>query len=133
MVLAAAGLWAWTQKNVVPAEEAPTDLTLSEELTVSGLNFQPRSDSCVGYRFTPSISGNGFTYRITFTDTDGQSFPFDAAYSGGVCAGEAAFDHGYDSYDVTVSVSSDDAARNLAVASGLRFSENECRWTPLTE
>ena len=134
-ILAAAGLWACLQQNIASAEESPAHsplAQLSEEFTVTGLGFSPRSDNRLNYRFTPSFASENFTYQITFAGYDGTSYTFDAAYSGGVCSGEAAFDNP-DSYTVTVSVTDGSSSHNLAVAMNLSFGTSQASWTPLVD
>lgn len=99
--------------------------------TVSGLNFSGRSGIAVVYRFTPSISGEGLTYQIIFTDSDGKIFPIDAPCDRGVCAGEATLPNGYGSYGVTISVTNGSVKRNVAVAQNLTFSHTGASWTPI--
>lgn len=128
------GLWAWTQRNVVPAEEAVAESTLPDIFSVSGVGFSGVSDDTVAYQFTPSASGEAYTYQITFTDTEGKSSTFDAPYSGGACAGTATpGGGGWSSYTVTVSVSDGTGSRNAAVARDLNFSQGSASWVPLTE
>lgn len=130
------GLWVWSQSNIVPAAEAPAASALSalpDAFTVSGVSFHGQSKYRVAYQFTPSISGEGYTYQITFTDSAGTSSTFDAPYSGGVCAGTATLSGGWFGFTVTVSVSDGINSRNLAVANGLGFSEGSASWTPLVD
>ncbi len=132
--LLAGGLWAWTQRNVVPAEEAPAASTLPDSFSVSGLGFSGVSDYTVAYQFTPSTAGADYSYQITFTDPEGKTFTFDAPYSGGACAGTATpGSSGWSSYTVTVSVSDGAGSRNAAVARDLNFSAGSAGWIPLTE
>lgn len=135
-ILAVTGIWMWQQKNIDPAEEAPVVSPLSMlpgEFTASGVGFRGQSEYVVAYQFTPSISGESYTYQITFTDFDGNASTFDAPHSGGVCAGTAALSGGWIGYSVTVSVSDGVNSRNLAVANGLGFSEGSAHWTPLVD
>ena len=145
-IFSGALLWGWEQRSTVPAEEAAQSLrVMTRELTVSGLGFVPQSDSRLGFHFTPSICGEGLTYEITFTGSDGQSFSFDAPCGGGVCTGEAVFPDSATNaaaaysaaaanlYTVTVSVTDGAVLRALAVAADLCFTETDCTWTPLTE
>ena len=127
------GLWAWTWRNVVPAEEAATASTLPDTFVVSGAGFSGVSDGTVAYQFTPSAAGAGYTYQITFTDPEGKSAVFEAPYSGGVCAGTAALESGWLGYTVTVSVSDGAGSRSAAVAKNLNFSAGSASWLPLTE
>ena len=66
--LLAGGLWVWSQRNVVPAETAQAASTLPDTFTVSGVGFSGNSDYEVAYQFTPSVSGEGYAYQITFAD-----------------------------------------------------------------
>ena len=127
------GLWAWTWRDVVPAEEAAAESTLPDTFVVSGVGFSGVSDDTVAYQFTPSAAGAGYTYQITFTDPEGKSAVFEAPCSGGVCAGTAALEGGWLGYTVTVSVSDGTGSRNVAVAKNLNFSAGSASWLPLTE
>lgn len=125
------GVWMWSRRNVVPAETAQAANALPDAFTVSGVEFYGNSDYEVAYHFTPSISGEDYTYQITFADAGGQSSIFDVPYSGGVCAGTAKLTGGWIGYTVTVSVSNDVSSRSLAVACDLRFSKGDASWLPL--
>ena len=125
------GLWIWSQRNVVPAKEAQAASTLPDTFTVSGVGFSGNSDYEVAYQFTPSVSGEGCAYQITFADADGQSFTFEAPCSGGVCVGTAKLAGGWIGYTVTVSVSDGAGSRSLAVACDLHFSKGDASWLPL--
>lgn len=115
-----------------PSAPAPSALSvLEQEFTVSGLTFTGKSGIAVVYQFTPSISGEGLTYQIIFTDSDGKTFPIDAPCIGGVCAGEATLPSGFGSYGVTVSVTNGSVSRNVAVARNLSFHHNGASWNPI--
>ncbi|MCF2664460.1 helix-turn-helix transcriptional regulator [Oscillibacter valericigenes] len=131
--LLAGGLWAWTWRNVVPAETAQAVSTLPDTFTVSGVRFSSVSDDTVAYQFTPSVSGDAYIYQITFTDPEGKSAVFDVPCSGGVCTGTAALESGWLGYAVTVSVSDGTGSRSAAVAKNLNFSAGSASWFPLTE
>lgn len=131
--LLAGGAWAWSRRNVVPAETAQAVSTLPDSFSVSGVGFSGVSDYTVAYQFTPSVSGDAYIYQITFTDPEGKTSTFDAPYSGGACAGTAALSGGWSSYTVTVSVSDGAGSRNVAVARDLNFSAGSAGWVPLTE
>ena len=126
------GLWAWTQRNVVPAEKARADSSLPDSFTVSGVGFSGVSDYTVAYQFTPSAAGADYTYQITFTDPEGNAATFDAPCSGGVCAGTAALESGWLGYTVTVSVSGGTGSRSTAAAKDLDFSAGSAGRTPQT-
>lgn len=114
-----------------PTTPGVSPLSLTEEFTVSGLNFSGKSEVAVAYQFTPSISGEGLSYQIIFTDFDGNSYPVDAPCSGGVCSGKAALPGGYLSYGVTVRVTDGTISRNVAVAHSLDFSQGHASWKPI--
>ena len=109
----------------------PPSVDLTQDFTVSGLTFTGKSGVAVAYRFTPGISGEGLTYQIIFTDSDGKTFPVDAPCTGGVCAGEAVLPSGYAGYGVTVSVTSGSVTRSVAVAQSLTFSHTSASWIPI--
>ena len=117
--------------NTVPAEEASL-ASIPEEFIVTGLSFGPAGSDDLEYEFTPSISGEGLTYSVTFNGSFG-SYTFDAPCIGGVCTGIADFSDYNDSMTVTVSVTDGISSRNLAVAMNLTYSNTSCSWTPLTE
>ena len=120
-----------TPRSSLSDHSSLSAVDFSKEFTVSGLNFSGKSGIAVAYRFTPSISGEGLSYQIIFTDYDGKTFPIDAPCTGGVCAGEATLPSGYGSYGVTVSVTNGLVSRNVAVAQNLSFHHNGASWTPL--
>lgn len=62
--LLSGGLWVWTQRNMVPAEEAAAMSTLPDTFTVSGVRFSSVSDYTVAYQFTPSVSGDAISIRL---------------------------------------------------------------------
>ena len=103
-------------------------LSTMEEFSVSGLNFHGNSSAQVAYQFTPSITGEGLTYQITFTNSEGKSTTIDAPCSGGLCAGLADL-YGWQGYTVTISVTDGVLRRNLAVARNLTFSQGSASWT----
>ena len=133
LCLLVTGLWAWSRRDYVPAEEAPAQTILPDTFTVTGVGFVGESDYRVKYQFTPGITGEGLTYQITFTDLDGKATTIDAPCVGGVCTDTAILDGGFLGYTVTVSVTDGTNARHLAVAKNLTFDENSASWTPLDE
>lgn len=129
-LLTAGGLWAWSQRNVVPSEAASAASTLPDTFTVSGESFSYRN-GYLNYTFTPSVTGEQYAYQITFTGTDNhppQTFDVDCV--GGVCSGTAYLSE-YDVYSVTVSISSENDSRAKAIAINLSFAEGRSSWTPL--
>lgn len=133
LCLLVTGLWAWSRRNWVPAEEAPAQTILPDTFTVTGVGFVGESDYRVKYQFTPGITGEGLTYQITFTDLDGKATTMDAPCVGGVCTDTAILDGGFLGYTVTVSVTDGTNSRNVAIAKGLTFNEYSASWTPLDE
>ncbi len=130
--LLAGGLWAWSRRDVVPAASASAgESTLPEVLTVSGVGFYGHG-SYVTYRFVPSAAGEGITYQIVFTGTDGSSAAFDAENIGGVCVGSAVVDP-YDDLLVTVTASDGVSSRSVPVARSLSFGDGSASWTHLDE
>lgn len=124
------GLWAWSRRDVAPAETAVAS-ALPDAFTVSGVGFYGH-DGYVNYRFVPSAAGEGITYQIVFTGSDGSSAVFDAENVGGVCAGSAAADP-YDDLLVTVTATDGISSRSVPVARGLSFSDGSASWTSLEE
>ncbi len=121
----------YLNKDTAPSENAIL-ASLSEEFTVTGLSFRAKSTDSLEYSFTPSISGEGLTYEITFDGSFG-TFTFDAPCEGGVCSGIAYFG-GYNSaMTVTVSVTDGISSRNLAVATNLAYHDAGSSWTSLIE
>lgn len=108
-------------------------MMLTEPFTVTGVEFSGITDRDVEFRFTPSISGENFTYTISFAGTNGEVKTFDAACSGGVCSGIAGFGEKYGGYTVSVSVSDGITSRNLAVANNLNWSKSGSSWSPLVD
>lgn len=87
---------------------------LPDIVSVSGEAFSIVNGR-LSYRFVPSVSDEGLTYQITFTDTDGAPHSFDALCKGGVCAGTAELSE-YDVYSVNVLISSGAASRSVSLA-----------------
>lgn len=134
ILLLGAAFWAGTRWpwDTAPAESALAGVsTLPESLSVSGVNFAGREDG-VAFRFTPSVTGERYTYQITFAGFDQPPRTFDAPYSGGVCAGEAKLP-GAGAYAVTVLVSDGANSLGAAVADNLAFDETSASWTPAAE
>ena len=98
---------------------------------ISGLSFSGKSDVLLSYQFTPSISGDGLTYQIIFTDHTGRSISVDAPCSGGVCSGEIMLEGEHLDYTVTVCVTDGEITRSIAAAENLNFSPGHCSWTPI--
>lgn len=132
LCLLLAGLWAWSRRDYVPAEEAAAQTILPDTFTVTGVTFTGESDYRIKYQFTPGITGEGLTYQITFT-SGGKSITMDAPCAGGVCSGTAVLDGGFLGYTVTASVTDGTNARNVAIAANLTFSEGGASWIPLDE
>ncbi|MBE6007800.1 MAG: helix-turn-helix transcriptional regulator [Lachnospiraceae bacterium] len=107
--------------------------TFTENFKVTGAEFFGQTNKSLNYRFVPSISGEWLTYKITFTDTEGNSYVFDAENNGGICAGTATLGDNYGGYNVSVSVVSGELSRNVAVAYNLCFNDNSSSWTPVNE
>lgn len=110
---------------------APSPLSMTEELSISGLSFHGKSKTQLAYQFTPSITGEGLTYQITFTDPEGKATTINTPCSGGVCSGQTDLLYGWMGYTVTISVTDGVLSRNLAVAQGLIFYQGRTSWTPL--
>lgn len=133
LCLLATGLWAWSRRNYVPSEHAEAQSILPDSFTVTGVSFAATDGYGVAYQFSPSITGEGLIYQITFTDTFGESRTFDVIPDSGICSGIAELGSGYLSYTVTVSISDGINARHLAVAKDLDFDKNRVGWLPLVE
>jgi len=129
MVISIVLTLGYVNRDVVPAKESPLS-SLPVEFTVTGLNFTPAGND-LEYEFTPNISGEDFTYSITFNGSFG-SYTFDTPCIGGVCTGIADFGGYNTSMTVSVSVTDGISSRNLAVAMNLTYHDTGCSWTPLT-
>ncbi len=114
-----------------PAAPISSLLNTAEDFTISGLGFHGKSGVLVSYQFTPSISGEGLSYQIVFTDSTGKSISVDAPCSVGVCSGEVTLDGGYLGYAVSVCVTDGAITRSVAVANNLNFSQGNASWTPI--
>ncbi len=107
--------------------------TFTESFKVTGAEFFGQTNNRLSYRFVPSISGEWLTYKITFTDTEGNSYVFDAENNGAICTGTATLGDNYGGYNVSVSVVSGELSRNVAVAYNLCFNEGSSSWNPITD
>lgn len=120
--------------NAHTKEETPPEsplMMLTEPFTVTGVSFHGLSDRDVQFRFTPSISGDRFTYTISFVGADGIVKTFDAPCSEGICSGVAGFGEQYGGYSVSVSVSDGTTSRNLAIADDVSWSKFDSSWVPM--
>jgi len=104
---------------------------LDESFSVSGLGFSCDDKGYLSYHFTPSISGEGLSYRIVFTDSNGIRSGYDVPCSDGVCSGTAGGLLGHYGYSVSISVSNGQSTRSVAVANNLNFGNYHVSWTPL--
>ena len=104
---------------------------LDESFSISGLGFSCDDKGYLSYHFTPSISGEGLSYRIVFTDSKGISSGYDVPCSDGVCSGTAGGLLGHYGYSVSISVSNGQSTRSVAVANNLNFGNYHVSWTPL--
>jgi len=133
ILLCIVGLLHTVQKNKEADKLAENRFDkITENFTVSGAEFFGKSKNSLNYRFVPGISGEDYSYNITFADADGTSYVFEAENDGGICSGTAIFDSNLGGYTVSVSIVSGEFSRNVAVANNLCFNENSCSWTPVT-
>lgn len=114
----------------VKQEENSYMQALAEEFSVTGVNFSGKSNEEVSYQFVPSLSGEEFSYRIAFTDADGNTSTYPALCTDGVCTGTVE-PRGLSGYTVTVTVSCKDYSKHIAIAQNLSFREGHASWTPL--
>lgn len=103
---------------------------LPDTISVSGELFSIANGK-LSYRFVPSVSGEGLTYQITFTDTSAVPHSFDAVCTGGVCTGTVELSE-YDSYSVNVLIGSGPTSRSVPLVWDLSFdlSGGSVSWSP---
>ncbi len=102
---------------------------MPDMITVSGVTFgSGETENALTYQFIPSVTGENYTYRISFTDTTGETFGVDAAYRDGMCAGTVQLPS-YDGYTVVVTVSNGLEERAIPVASGLLIHGTHVSWS----
>ncbi len=129
--LLAGSFFAGTQFDGTPESKATLTPSLPETFSVSGEQFFIEGGD-LSYQFVPSIIGEAYTYQITFSGQNNSPQTFIAPYSGGICTDAVALSE-YDTYSVTVVVSSVQDSRAVALASGLNFSKSSgsVQWTPI--
>ncbi len=105
--------------------------SLPETFSVSGERFYVDSGNLF-YQFVPGITGEVYTYQITFAGMNNSPQTFTATYSDGICTGTADLSE-HDIYSVVVIVSSASDSRAVAIASGLNFSRTSghSQWMPI--
>jgi len=129
VLLVLTAVWGWRRGTPVPLADSGL---LQTDFTVTGLNFSGISDTELGFQFVPGISGEAYTYQITFSNTHGDTIPMDVPCIGGVCSGQITLE-GWGGGTVTVTVCDGVTSRHLAVAQSLSFSEGSASWHPLTD
>lgn len=130
-VLVAGSFYAGTQFGATSESKEALTPSLPESFSVSGEQFLIDQGN-LSYQFVPSITGEAYTYQITFNGLNGSPQTFTAPYSGGVCTGTADLNE-YENYSVTVVVSNAQDSRAVAIASNLIFSKRSgsVQWTPI--
>ncbi|MGE4354687.1 MAG: helix-turn-helix domain-containing protein [Oscillospiraceae bacterium] len=128
--LVAGSFFAGTQFDDTP-ELGTLTPSLPETFSVSGEQFFIDNGN-LSYQFVPSITGEAYTYQITFSGQNNSPQTFTAPYSGGICTDTVVLSE-TDTYSVTVVVSNVQDSRAVALASGLNFSKSSgsVQWTPI--
>ena len=105
--------------------------SLPETFSVSGERFYVDSGNLF-YQFVPGITGEAYTYQITFTGMNSPPQTLTAPYSGGICTGSADLSE-HDFYSVLIIVSNAQDSRAVAIASDLNFSRTSghAQWIPI--
>ena len=124
----AAGIWLGIRQ---PAKPVETDgaAALPDTISVDGVSFSTFGGA-LSYRFVPSVVGEDYTYRITFTGAEGGPRSFEVSCDGGLCSGTAELPE-RDVYDVTVRIENEKEGRAVLAARDLSFSisQSEAVWS----
>lgn len=120
--LVAGSFFSGTRFAGTPESKEALTPSLPETVSVSGEKFFVDGGN-LNYQFVPSITGEAYTYQITFTGLNNSPQTFTTPYSGGICTGTVDLSE-HDSYSVAVIVSSEQDSRAIAIASDLNFSKS---------
>lgn len=90
---------------------------LPDLITVSGLRFSG-SGGTLRYQFVPSVTGEEYTYQISFLGASSDLSTYDAFCQGGVCTGQAVLTPG-ERYTVSFTVSNGEESRTVCLTSDL--------------
>lgn len=130
LLLLLGSFFAGMQVSGNRAPEEPPIPALPDMISITGVNFFVVSEG-LSYQFVPSAAGEGYTYQITFKQTDAPPLTLDAPYSGGLCTDTVPLEE-YFSYSVTVVISNGQTSRAVPIASQLSFGRdpNAASWIP---
>lgn len=139
-LLLAAGFFAglYTGRQAAPADSgvskvqtgtvdlsAPEVERLPDVITASAVSFSHR-DGKVSCEFVPSVTGEGYTYRLNFKSNTGTN-TCDAVCRNGICEGEIELTLGQ-SYTVVVTVSNGVESRAICLTPKLVAERNSVMW-----
>ena len=99
---------------------------IPDKVYASGISFSFDGEN-VKYRFSPSVTGKNYSYKITFTDYSGKTFEFNTEQKGGVCSGSAVFDS-INIENVTYTVKNLKQSRTALIATNLDLKPEGTTW-----
>jgi len=97
-----------------------------DKVSASGVSFSFDGEN-VKYRFSPSVTGKNYSYKICFIDYLGKEFVFDTEQKGGVCSGSVVFDS-INIQCVTYSVTNLKQTRTAMIATNLDLNVSGTTW-----
>lgn len=111
---------AYSSRQTAQTEESVVRQPLPDQITVSGAHFSGKAGTTgiLCYQFMPGVTGESYTYRVTFLGNANGLRVYDVICRNGICKGEAALVQG-ESYTVSLTVSNGDESRTVCIASGL--------------
>lgn len=100
---------------------------LPENVTVSNVGFSKKNGE-LHYKFTPSVVGKGYKYKITFRDYADNEFSYEIPVSDSGCFGTATDLQATFIDTVAVTISSTDENRIIIVATNLQLDGDNVSW-----
>lgn len=99
---------------------------IPDKVHASAVSFSFDGEN-VSYRFSPSVTGKNYSYKIAFTDYSGKVFEFDCVQKGGVCSGSVSFDS-INIQNVSYTVTNLKQSRTALIATNLDLKPEGTTW-----
>lgn len=102
-------------------------LPLPDVITVEGIRFGCR-EGVLTYQFVPSVTGEEYTYSISFLGDSSGLSTYETSCEGGICVGEASLTPG-EHYAVSFTVSNGEQSRTALLTADLSLDGYGVSWT----
>ena len=105
---------------------------LPETVTISSINFSSKNDK-LHYQFMPSVTGNGYKYKITFRDYLDEEYTYEVPMSNSGCFGTADTLEAKFIDVVTVTISATNENRVIMIAKNLQLTSGNVTWDTIKD